>query len=83
MKKYTEIITNCILSEEWKMQKAFLFCRFRIGTGYKKSDSNPLIDGKRVFIPTEKGNPVMKMAELPLNELEIGHYGILPKDHAR
>lgn len=87
-KEYTEIITNCILSQEQVKNAKGIFCFVGFGSepDTRKLIQTLLTDGKRVFVPkTEKGNPVMKMAEIrSLDELEIGHYGILsPKeDHA-
>lgn len=88
-REYSRVITHCVLAQKEVQEARGVFCFVGFGS---EPDTTELIhqflqDGKKVYVPkTEKGNPVMEMAEiLSLAELEPGHYGILsPKaDHAR
>ncbi len=80
-KQYSQTIANCILSQEEVKNAQVIFAFVSFGSEVQTHELlAKLIDmGKTVYIPvTEKGVKTMRLAELrSMDDLEIGHYGIL------
>lgn len=86
-KSYSDTITKCVLAQDEVKNANVIFAFVSFGS---EVETHELLEellrlGKTVYIPvTKKGVPTMRLAQLTsMDDLEIGHYGILsPKaDH--